>query len=520
MMVSGVLVSVVGSRASAAPPAWCKNAPAEPAELSRLSSKDIRQVIKTFVSASCTPNAEADTHRAEIEAARQAWSKRLGMIESDWADAVAYARSDGDRWIEPTLSTDVLSAATPLDQYAVIVAATETSSEIDAMYATDMFEANLSEVARFAFLDAMCFNAGRNSVPDAGGMLGTEVMWAICQPDFERFDLTKMMTELRADTAHDGALRMKLRIAVYDFPQRIKEHASEVEQLRKREAGHQKLFEVAASARAEWSSGIGKHARLLDLVLAMESGQRAKSRKQLADCGPRTAAALAEAVSSVPARSFTGMHDERNNPIAGFASSAGPVLVQSPAVNLAAIAFTLCTPESGTSKLLTPSLAVGPALRGPRVAALSKCKTANVSYDKMNAKLRFPSIKPYGDAYPAGRLSVSSRGGVVTTVKRDGDVLTVEIEKLLEKQQDCLKSHSTGRVSRIRDNGSVEYERVCDKSGTVIHDHTWTPFQLSAKYAAWLKRGAQFSAVDGDVIAVWPSKTAKVPSMVLGGEVK
>jgi hypothetical protein len=108
----------------------------------------------------------------------------------------------------------------------------------------------------------------------------------------------------------------------------------------------------------------------------------------------------------------------------------------------------------------------------------------------------------------------------VRSVKRSGATVTVEVDKTLVTQQDCLASHSTGRVSRVRDNGSVEYERVCDRSGTVVHDHTWTPFELSAKYAAWLKPGVVFSAVDGDVIAIWPSKTAKAPSIVLGGEVK
>jgi hypothetical protein len=520
IVVGGVLSLVLARSAWAAPPAWCKNARVDPPELSRLSSKDTRQVIKTLVSAACAPSQEAEAHRAEIEAARQAWSRRLGMVEADWADAVAYVAADGDRWIEPTLSTDVLAAATPLDQYAIIAGATETSSEIDPIYATDMFDASLSEVGRFAFLDAMCFDKGRRSAPDAAGMLGTEVPWGICQADFERFDLAKLLDELRSDTVHDGALRMKLRIAVLDLPRRIQDHAAEVQQMRKRDDGHRKLFELAASARAEWSSGIGKNPRLLELVLAMESAHRARSRKQLADCGPRTAAALTEAVAALPARAFAEMRDERNNPVAGFASSAGLVLAQSPAVHLAAIAYTLCTPESGISKLLKSSLAAGPPLRGPRNAALARLRSANLAFDKVNAKLSFPSPRPYGESYPAGRLAVASAGGIVRSVKRSGDVLTVEVEKTLDKQQDCLKSRSTGRIARVRPDGSVEYERVCERSGTVIHDHTWTPFQLAGKYAAWLKPGVRFSAIDADVIAIWPSKTAKAPSMVLGAEVK
>lgn len=519
-IVSVATSLVAVGTASAAPPVWCKGASVERVDLSRLSSKDVREVLKTFVSAECAPSSEVDAHRSEIEAARAAWSKRLGMIESDWADAVAYVASDGDSWIEAKLSTDVLSAATPLDQYAVITDASATSSTIDAIYATDMFEDKLSEVGRFAFLGAMCFGTGRNSVSDGSGMVGTEVLWAICQPDFERFDLAKLLAELRADTAHDGALKMKLRLAVLDLPKRITAHAADVQQMLKRDDGNRKLFELAAAARAEWSSGTGKNAKLLDLVLMMESAQRAKSRKLFADCAPRTEVALANAVASIPARAFAGMHDDRRDPAGGFASSAGAVLAQSPAVHLAAIAFTLCTPESGLSELLKASLSAGPGLRGPRNAALSKIKTTNIAYDKVDAKLSFPSPRPYGDRYPGGHVGVTSEGGVVKSVKRNADLVIVEVEKSSEKQEQCLKSHSTGKVSRVRDDGSVEYHRICDRSGVVTIDTTPKSFELSAKYAPWLKPGVRFSAVDRDAIAIWPSKAAKAPSVVLGAEVK
>ncbi|TMQ12808.1 MAG: hypothetical protein E6J90_30010 [Deltaproteobacteria bacterium] len=66
----------------------------------------------------------------------------------------------------------------------------------------------------------------------------------------------------------------------------------------------------------------------------------------------------------------------------------------------------------------------------------------------------------------------------------------------------------------------MEYEEVCDRSEKRTHDNTWKPFNLSAKYAAWLKPGVVFSAIGKDVIAVWPSANAKQPSIVLGGAVK
>jgi hypothetical protein len=526
-LVSGALPLALARTAAAAPPAWCKDASVGRPDLGRLSSKDAGQVIKTLVAAECAPTPEVEAHRSEIAAARQAWSRRLGMTEPDWADAVAYAAFEQSHRIEGTLSTEVLASATPLDQYAIIAGVLPSSAqatrEIDAMYAADMFEPNLSELGRYAFLDAVCFDASRSVTRDPAGLLGTEVPWAICQADFERFDLTRLFNELRADTAHDGALKMKLRLAVYEFPQRIKDHAAEVQQMLAHDPGNRAVFEVAAKARAGWSSGVGKNAGLLALVQDMETAQRTQSRKLLAGCGPRTAAALAEAASTLPASAFAGMRDDRDDPVAGFASRAGVVLVSSPAVNLAAIAFTLCAPESGTSELLRASLHAGPGLRGPRNAALAAIKDAKIEYDRANAVLRYPAPKPYGAGYPPaspGRLGVHSRGGVVRSVKRSGDTLTVATEKIVEKVQSCVASRSTGRVSRVRDDGSVEYERVCTRSGTVAHDRTWEPFELPARYATWLTPGAVFSVVGGDVIAVWPSKTAKTPSMVLGGPVK
>src|SRR6185295_6381573 len=97
----------------------------------------------------------------------------------------------------------------------------------------------------------------------------------ICEADFERFDLAKFFEEVRAAKA-DGAVKMKLRVAAFDLPRRMKDHAADVQQMLKRDDGNRKAFDVAAKARAEWSAGIGKNARLLELALAMDSAQLAQ----------------------------------------------------------------------------------------------------------------------------------------------------------------------------------------------------------------------------------------------------
>ena len=345
--------------AQAAPPAWCKGAAAARPDLQALSSSDTREVIAAFVAATCgappgkdeSGHGQVEGHRAEIEAARQAWSKRLGMTEADWADAVAYAAAQ-DYSIAADFASKTLAQATPIDQYAAIRKSGDPGAELDAMYSTDMFEPNLSETGRLAFLQTACLNNGQAAPVDASGMTGTEVAWAICQADVERFDAAKLFGELRADTVHGGAIRMKLRIAAYELPRRIKDHAAEVQQMLQRDDASKKLFEIATAARGAWAQTTGKNTRLLDLALAMDSAAFTQSRKQLEGCGAATEAALAEAVSAIPARAFDGMRDERDNPSAGFATSAGPVLAGSAEVTLAAAAFMRCAPDADLSAFL------------------------------------------------------------------------------------------------------------------------------------------------------------------------
>src|SRR5205807_5961640 len=99
--------------------------------------------------------------------------------------------------------------------------------DIDGLYAADMFEPNLSELGRFAFLETMCLGSPRGR--DSSGMTGDEVIWAICQADVDRLDMAKLSSEIRSDTAHDGALKMWLRIVASELPARIKGHAAEVQ---------------------------------------------------------------------------------------------------------------------------------------------------------------------------------------------------------------------------------------------------------------------------------------------------
>jgi hypothetical protein len=90
-----------------------------------------------------------------------------------------------------------------------------------------------------------------------------------------------------------------------------------------------------------------------------------------------------------------------------------------------------------------------------------------------------------------------------------------------------VKSHR-GRPSRIvisGNTGRVEYDSICDKTAMVKHDMTWADFKVAKTSQQWLKPGVVFTVNYGvdkpdDILAIWPSKTAKLPSMLLGATLK
>jgi len=108
---------------------------------------------------------------------------------------------------------------------------------------------------------------------------------------------------------------------------------------------------------------------------------------------------------------------------------------------------------------------------------------------------------------------------VVKAIRKTGETITVEIEKTKVVQEECVASHDSNRIAEIS-NGKVHYQRICDKTSMVTHDTTWDDFTLDARYAGALEPGVLFSAAGRDLIAVWPSKTAKSPTWVLGVAIK
>ena len=521
--VGALAIAGAAGPAAAGVPAWCKDASfgSDRYDLKDLSAKDPRDVIIAFAKASCAPTPEAEAGRAEIEKARQAWSKKLTMTEDDWADAVAYAKSDyrSERF---EFSTKDIAAFTPIDQFKALTDGFPRPGGNlpfdDPFYIADALDNHLSEVGRYAFIEA-CLKLGARSVTSI-----PSVTWAVCQGDIERFDPAKFSDQVRSDTAHGGEFRMSMRLRLLDLPAQLKEHAAEVQKLFAKDEAYKKIFDVVAKARTEWAAGTGANTKLVELAQTLDTAALSQSRKAFDGCEDKTAAALAAEIAKIPAKTFAGMKDIRDDPYKGFAAGAGPVLVKIPAVSLAAMPYILCRPKSGTADFLAAYVQDTPGYRGPRTAAISKVMAEKIVLDDMNARVEYP---PFGSRpYTRSHGTIGSAGGVIATARTTGEVVTVDLEKLLIKRMECTQSHQTKRISRITADGKVEYEEICDKSGMVTHDATWGAFKIKKSYAALLKKGVMFSSVHGqgdegaDVVAIWPNKAAELPTLVLGAAVK
>lgn len=519
VLVAALTLVAPGLAAAGPIPAWCKDHGfSGPAYLDTLKHPDVRNVVETLAHATCVPSPEADQNRASIEQGRQAWGKRLGMQEADWADVVAFEKQ---RSPQPVFSTKDVTKYTPIDQYMAIVEGFDRPGGQgplrEPIYAADMFEGRLTEVGRFAYI-SRCM-----------GKLGTgtpgPVEWAICEGDIAAFDLAKFHEQLRADTVHDGAYKMEIRYAALTLSADLKAHAAEVQAAWKKDPAYKKMFDIAAAARAEWAATAAKETRLLDLVAAAESAHFSGSRSARASCAEATSPMLAEQVGKLPAKQFAKMFDIRFEPDHGAGAQMAPVLMNDLGVNLAAMAYALCNTD-GISQFLATALGAMPGTRGPRTLAFTRLLTEKIQLDDVNERITFPSYeRPYDRS---GGLIISS-GGVVAQTVDDGKLVTVKFERMVVKREECVASHQTGKVYKLHPDGRVEYEQVCDKMGVVSHDEQWSDFQVKKKYLPQLKKGTRISVVHApqddrdagaEVFVTWANGKASVPNWLLGASLR
>lgn len=509
-------LSHVGSAAAA--PAWCKDAKVEDRyDLSNLSSKDIEYVITTIVKATCKPTSEAQANAAQIEAARQAWGKKLGMSDADWADAVAFTNNDRPKGLE--FSTKDAAAMTALDQYHAIrdgISPTNTFVGYDEPdYLADMFEPNLTEVGRFGYIERCIDYSASSYIP--------AVTYAQCQADIDGFDRAKFATQLRADTAHPGENKMAIRFKLYGLPPRLKEHAEKVQTVQASDAAYKKLWEAAARGRAAFASTITDKS-LQALATKLDGAAMFQSRKQFEGCEASTDAALAKVIGTKVSaslfkdagRDVPKAQDDLKEDLTSVGSRVAPLMSDIPELMFVVGPYVECHKDDSRARFLSGLFQFSVGFRGPRRAALAAITHEKIVLDDMSATITYPKTgQPFG-----GPASVGTDGAIVKSVKEQGDLLMVAPEKLLVKREECVQSHRTKKITRVNSDGTISYELICDKYGTVTYDDTPADSRIDKVYKPLLKKGVQFSAYGTALFAVWPSKDAKLPTHVLGVEVK
>ncbi len=524
-LLAAALLAIGHVSVASAAPAWCKDATFDDDyKLEDLSNKDLDFMIVAYAQATCKPNAEAKASAAKIETARQAWGKKLGMQEADWAEAVAFANVGARPNTFITLSSKDLSQFTALDQYWAIKDGlkTSTGSSFDRRdYLADMFEPNLTEAGRMAYIEGCLNTSTVGNVP--------AVVYALCQADVDAFDMAKFGRQISADTAHPLDQKMAMRIRAYGLPARIKEHKANVEKIWAKDEAYKKVWEAAAKGRAEFASRMAARKDLIALATRMDSAIFFGSRKMIEGCEAPTQEAFDKIIQDhVPAALFDGVEKDIPKPYdpsqkdeTSVGAKLAPLLLDIPEVSFIAVPYSVCHKKSPTTEYLHAAFQYVPGYRGPRGAAYTAIAQAKIVLDDMNATLSYPlANKPFTQNVQP----TASAGGVVKSVTEDGDVIVVALEKLKVKRTECLKSHETNRVSRINSDGSVSYERVCDQEGTVTYDETPFDFRFDKRFKPFLKKGVVFSAV-GDrrlssLLVVWPSAKAKTPSSVFGQAVK
>lgn len=511
--------SALSQAAAAELPGWCgkSSLEANSADVNALKRTEPDYIVRAIATILCSNSSDAVPAHGKAEELRKEWSKKLNMLDGDWADAVPFIENRDGSYPKVELSTKVIAQFTPMDQWWAIREGLKAGEvKAQGVYAADMMHGSLSEVGRMAFIE-FCLKERLEHAEMP--------RHAMCAGDIAAWDAAKFATQLRGDTAHDGATRMLLRLRAHELAETLSTYSAARDKLFKKDDAYKKMVDVANKARAEWEKGVGANKELLSLMQAMDSATLSGSRKLFAGCEDKTQAALVAAIGKLPAKAFSGMNDVRDDPFGGFAKKAGPVLVNDPEVNLAANAWAQCHRQTPTADFLMASLQEVPGFRGPRAAAYAALLNEKFVFDDVNA--RPPLFPRFYEDVPYSRTggSLSSAGGVVDKVTQGKDVATVALQKTSAKRVDCVKSHRTNRVIRINSDGRLDYEAICDKTAVVTYDTTWTDFKVNPEHVPLLKKGVVFSgtAHNGavhDILAIWKDKNATVPMIVLGAKVK
>jgi hypothetical protein len=503
------------SAPASASPAWCATEGAASFNdgLDNLESDDARDAIKSIVGVACYGNGD-------VPAVRNRWSKRLGMVEADWADAAVWASQDQGERMQNVIYIDLQgqklgigeslkrawSSFGPFDQYAAISRGLGDNLGNDKHYVADAFGSKLSEIGRLAYLEA-CLATNDAQV----------VRWAMCEGDIAALDRAKLSTEIRADKARSGADRMAIRIRLDRFNQALAKHRDAVKAASAQDPAYAKMFELAAQTRTEWTTRWKNDAALVELTSAMDDARAKDSKKGFAGCEEATQKPFAAAVASLDGKKLAGLPDEVQNP---FITKAMAAVVATPSGYLASVAYYLCRTRAGgkqdaVTRALGDAMQRWPGHRGPRSATYTAILLAGLELDTASDRIDYPDLSR---AVFDGRGTRSTRGTVAKLTK-EGDTVQITFNKQTKQVPECTDYRRNNRIVQIRWDGTLVYESSCGGYKMVSVDVTPPPMTVNAKYTTGLKVGTAVSVTDDVVVATW-TKDGKTPTSLVGVAIK
>lgn len=512
LAVVGPLAVVVPASAFAGPPAWCsalKDARLDSDLNSALTSDDVNWAVYALVSATCQPDSEAAGRQKDVAAARAKWQARLAMVDGDWADAAAWAAEDQSTRHSTSLRNDqpkrAWSSLDPVGQY--IALNFDLANDYDADYLADALEPRLSEAGRLAYIGWCLRSRNENAV-----------LWAICQPDIDAFNVKKLSEELRADKAHSGYERFTIRLNAYRFRPELAEHAKAVKAKKAEDPAYAQMFQIAATTRKDWAAKRSANAALYDLALAMDDARVTNSRKAFAGCEDKTEAAFKAAVSAIPAASYGDIRAEMPNDVL---DKAATLIVGEPRGYLAASAYVVCMAAGEPDvvvRYLGTAMERWPGFRGPRTSGMAAILGAGLQLDERGSEIEYPNVRR--GWFSQSRSSNGGGWGTVAKVKAGADGVRVEFAPKMVKVPQCQNYETRNRITGIRADGTFIRASTCRKWANVSIDRRSSPQTVKSSYGAGLKAKSEVQILENTVIGVWSKPGAKLPSFVFGAPVK
>lgn len=355
----------------------------------------------------------------------------------------------------------------------------------------------LSELGRVTLIDR-CFEYAQADT-------SATLLWAICGGDVKAFDERKLGAELKADGISVQSAVDVHRDAM-EIVGKAKKIGEAVEAAAKDDPGVAAVLELADTARAEWTTYLGKHKDAFARYLALKDGVRSgkSNHKNFAGCWEATQPAFAKLVK---ATKFPW--ELSGDYMPGYMA----YLVKTPESYITAASFAACAysvHESGEALFAAASNQPAGGVRvGWRTIALAKAldqgfapKFAEraLSISNMRSTWQRDTVKMEGvnDIAPI----MTPAQGTLATVKKDGDVARLAFKG--NTVDACLEWKTTNRVQSVSANGDVNYVKTCKKRGKVANQETAT--EVGSKFAAGLAPGVDVLVVYKFPVVAWKGK--------------